>query len=85
MRYGYGRIPVVLRQEGWMINSKRPRRLYVGWACYYGVKRPAEGLGEAAEDRCPAIKPNQPWQWTLSMISWRWTERSGFDRSSTSS
>ena len=28
MRYGYQRIHVVLRREGWMINRKRVYRLY---------------------------------------------------------
>jgi putative transposase len=28
MRYGYGRITVLLRLEGWHVNAKRVHRLY---------------------------------------------------------
>lgn len=31
VRYGYRRVHVLLRREGWMINVKRTRRLYTGF------------------------------------------------------
>jgi hypothetical protein len=40
VRYGYRRIRVVLRREGWMINIKRTRRLYVGLGLQLRAKTP---------------------------------------------
>ena len=33
VRYGYRRIHVLLRREGWLVNSKRVCRCTVKWAC----------------------------------------------------
>jgi putative transposase len=62
VRYGYRRIHVVLRREGWMINIKRTRRLYVGLGLQLRAKTPKRRVrAKLREDRCPAMKPNQTW------------------------
>lgn len=33
VRYGYRRVHVLLRREGWIINMKKTRRIYNGWGC----------------------------------------------------
>ena len=39
VRYGYRRIHVLLRREGWLINEKRVHRLYSEMACNYATNR----------------------------------------------
>jgi hypothetical protein len=42
VRYGYRRIHVLLRCEGWRVNPKRVYRLlYRRWACICATKRPS--------------------------------------------
>jgi putative transposase len=41
VRYGFRRIHVLLRREGWMINHKRVRRLYREEGLNLRLKRPA--------------------------------------------
>jgi putative transposase len=41
VRYGYRRVHVLLRRDGWPVNVKRVYRLYREWACNYGTKRPS--------------------------------------------
>ena len=40
VRYGYRRLTVLLRREGWAINHKRTRRLYIA---EQGAEAPREG------------------------------------------
>ena len=42
VRYGYRRITVLLKREGWPINAKRIYRLYRGWA-FNSATRPPSG------------------------------------------
>lgn len=39
-RFGYRRIHVVLRREGWMVNIERTRRLYIGLGLQLRAKTP---------------------------------------------
>jgi putative transposase len=62
MRYGYRRVHVVLRREGWMINIKRTYRLYSGLGLQLRNKTPRRRVkAKLREDRCPALEPNQTW------------------------
>ena len=59
MRYGYRRVHVVLLREGWMINIKRTRRLYIGLGLQLRAKTPKRRVrAKLREDRCPASRPN---------------------------
>jgi len=54
VRYGYRRIQVLLRREGWAVNTKRVYRLYREMGLQLRNKTPkAAGQGEAARE--PAI------------------------------
>jgi putative transposase len=41
VRYGYRRIHVLLRHEGWEINHKRTQRLYRELGCNCATRRPS--------------------------------------------
>lgn len=59
MRYGYRRVQVVLRREGWMINIKRTRRIYSELGLQLRAKSPKRRVkAKLREDRCPASRPN---------------------------
>lgn len=62
VRYGYRRVHVELRREGWMINIKRTRRLYSRLGLQLRNKTPKRRVkAKLREDRCPASGPNQTW------------------------
>jgi putative transposase len=62
MRYGYRRVHVVLRREGWMVNIKRTYRLYTGLGLQLRSKTPKRRVkAKLREDRSPASQPNQTW------------------------
>jgi putative transposase len=62
MRYGYRRVHVLLLREGWMINIKRTRRIYVELGLQLRNKTPKRRVkAKLREDRCPASMPNQTW------------------------
>ena len=66
-RYGYQRIHVVLRREGWLINHKRTLRLYreAGLA----VRR-RKRKRIACVERQPLAKPNAPdVTWSMDFVS----------------
>jgi transposase InsO family protein len=47
VRYGYRRLTVLLRREGWQVNAKRISRLYTEEGLIVRMKR-AQGAGTAA-------------------------------------
>ena len=55
VRYGYRRVHVLLRREGWMINQKRTRRIYneLGLQLRHKalIRRQAIALGQAVAQR----------------------------------
>jgi putative transposase len=62
MRYGYRRVQVVLRREGWMININRTRRIYSELGLQLRAKSPKRRVkAKLREDRCPASRPNETW------------------------
>ena len=62
VRYGYRRVHVVLRREGWMINIKRTYRLYNELGLQLRNKTPKRRVkAKLREDRCPASRPNETW------------------------
>ena len=62
VRYGYFRIYVLLRREGWMVNHKRVYRLYREEGLSLRLKRPRRHVSAANRERQPlAASPNQLW------------------------
>jgi len=61
-RYGYRRVHIVLRREGWLVNVKRVRRLY----CLEGLQMRHNSprrrvTAKLRDDRSNATGPNQVW------------------------
>ena len=62
VRYGYRRVHVLLRREGWMINMKRTRRIYAELGLQLRNKTPKRRVkAKLREDRSPAAMPNETW------------------------
>ena len=82
VRYGYRRIHVLLRREGWLVNSKRVCRLYREMGLQLRHKTPKRRVkAKLRRDRRPATRSNETWVlWISCMISWRdWNEAAGSD------
>ncbi len=65
VRYGYYRIYILLRREGWMVNHKRVYRLYREEGLSMRVKRPRRHVSAAYREG--RVQPDVP------MIVGRWT------------
>ena len=62
VRYGYRRIHVLLRREGWLVNAKRVYRLYHEMGLQLRNKTPKRKVkAKLREDRKPAAHPNDVW------------------------
>ena len=62
MRYGYRRVHIVLRRDGWRINQKKTRRIYRELGLQLRNKTPKRRVkGKLREDRCNATRPNETW------------------------
>ena len=62
VRYGYRRIHVLLRREGWAVNAKRIYRLYCEEGLQVRNKTPRRKVSaKLREDRRAATAPNQVW------------------------
>jgi len=62
VRYGYRRIHVLLRREGWRINHKRVYRLYCEEGLHLRNKRPRRHVSAAHRVERPlASRPNESW------------------------
>lgn len=62
VRYGYRRIHVLLRREGWAVNAKRVYRLYKEEGLALRNKRPKRKVAaKLREDRKPPEAPNDVW------------------------
>ena len=62
VRYGYRRIHVLLRREGWRINHKKTRRIYRELGLQLRKKTPKRKVkAKLREDRVPATAPNECW------------------------
>ena len=62
VRYGAGRIHVLLRREGWKVNHKRVHRLYVLAGLNLRAKRPHRRKAAADRLERPELTaPNQSW------------------------
>lgn len=62
VRYGYRRIHVLLRREGWPVNSKRVYRLYREMGLQLRNKTPRRRVkAKLRDDRRPATRSNEIW------------------------
>ena len=62
VRYGYFRIYILLRREGWLVNHKRVYRLYREDGLSLRLKRPRRNVSAAGRERQPAVgAPNELW------------------------
>jgi len=62
VRYGYRRIHVLLRREGWRVNAKRVWRLYREMGLQLRNKTPKRRVkAKLREDRRIATRPNETW------------------------
>lgn len=62
VRYGYRRITVLLRREGWLVNAKRVQRLYREMALQLRNKTPKRRVkAKLREDRRQASGRNEVW------------------------
>lgn len=68
VRYGYYRIYIVLRREGWMVNHKRVYRLYREDGLSLRLKRPRRHVSAASRVRQAAAgRPNE--RWSMDFVS----------------
>jgi putative transposase len=62
VRYGYRRIHVLLRREGWPVNTKRVCRLYREMGLQLRNKTPKRRVkAKLRDDRRPATRSNEVW------------------------
>ena len=62
VRYGYRRVHVLLRREGWEINMKRTYRIYNELGLQLRNKTPKRRVkAKLREDRCAASRVNDVW------------------------
>ena len=62
VRFGYRRVHVLLRREGWPINEKRTRRLYNELGLQLRNKTPKRRVkAKLREDRVEPTRTNQVW------------------------
>ena len=68
MRYGYYRIYIMLRREGWLVNHKRVYRLYRQDGLSLRLKKPRRNVSAADRIRQPAAAaPNE--MWSMDFVS----------------
>ncbi|WP_320203887.1 IS3 family transposase [Agrobacterium rosae] len=62
VRYGYRRVHVHLRRDGWTINMKKTRRIYSELGLQLRNKRPKRRVkAKLRDDRQAAVGPNDVW------------------------
>ncbi|GGF50181.1 transposase [Aliidongia dinghuensis] len=62
IRYGYRRVQVLLRREGWTVNHKRTHRIYNELGLQLRNKTPKRRVkAKLREDRMAATRPNDVW------------------------
>lgn len=78
-RYGYRRVHVLLRHEGWEIKMKLTHRIYNELGLQLRNKTPKRRVkAKLREDHCAASRENGVWGMDSSMTSWRQAARSAY-------
>jgi putative transposase len=66
-RFGYRRLGIFLRREGYRINHKRLLRLYRTEGLVLPRKRPKKRLWQRPKPLLPAVRPNE--RWSMDFVS----------------
>jgi putative transposase len=62
VRYGYRRVHVMLRREGWIVNAKKTYRIYNELGLQLRNKTPKRRVkAKLRDDRQTATQPNETW------------------------
>jgi putative transposase len=62
IRYGYRRVHILLRREGWAVNHKKTRRIYRELGLQLRSKTPKRRVrAKLRDDRRPATRSNETW------------------------
>lgn len=69
VRYGYRRLTVLLRREGWKVDAKRIYRLYTQEGLIVGMKRRKERAQRQHIAQGMALRPNQ--RWSMDFVAQR--------------
>ena len=69
VRFGYRRLTVLLRREGWPVNAKRIYRLYTEEGLTVRTKHRTKAAGRARVPQAVATAPNQ--RWSMDFMSAR--------------
>ena len=69
VRFGYRRLTVLLRREGWCVNAKRIYRLYTEEGLTVRTKHRTKAAGRARVPQPGATAPNQ--RWSMDFMSER--------------
>ena len=76
IRYGYRRLHVLLRREGWKINAKRVYRLYMQEGLGLRIKKPKRRRSAVARVALPEpTGPNQIWSMDFVSDELGWGQR----------
>ncbi len=67
VRYGYRRIHVLLRREGWVLNHKKVYRLYKLEGLSLRLKKTKKRVSRLRVVQPPALSPNE--RWSLDFMS----------------
>jgi len=68
VRYGYKRIHVLLRREGWHVNHKKVYRIYCENGLNLRRKRPKRRVSAACREKRPAVS-NIDQTWSMDIVS----------------
>ena len=69
VRFGYRRLTVLLRRDGWRVNAKRIYRLYTEEGLTVRTKHRTKAAGRARVPQAVATAPNQ--RWSMDFMSER--------------
>jgi len=69
VRYGYRRLTVLLKREGWKVNAKRIYRLYTEEGLIVRTKRRKERAQRQRVASGPAVRPDQ--RWSMDFVAQR--------------
>ncbi len=76
VRFGYRRLMVLLRRDGWQVNAKRIYRLYTEEGLAVRTKQRTKAAGRARVPQAAATAPNQ--RWSMDFMSDRVADGRGF-------